>query len=431
MTSELTYYRSMLLFLSVIWLVTLSWFSLYLKINFSLPAVGFWFGALLLTLALSYAPNIFHAKPLNQPKLNLLWLLLMIWVTTINTGLLYETGGTINPMMGLLLLPLALGMLILTPSFFMVLAVIVALFYLLLSNYYVPIMSMKVQSLQAFFAWYLHGSVMLFMVLVLFLALFILPLKHKLEKQRMMLERQHQQALQNEYLMSIASMALTSVHQLSTPLNTMALINDLLKNEVRTDEGKGFLQTTSEQLEVCSNALQRLRNRADASQQQEADWVGLDVLVADLKQEFALIQQQSSLQVITDGVNPTSDRRMFITPSFKIALLNLLDNAARYSPDFVEITFIRADKALVIQIKDHGGGLNKKALEALGQKLTEEHHGMGMGVFLTRMIIERFQGQLVFRNHQQEDHKGLIAEISLPDSIMENSHQVRGKKDVG
>lgn len=430
-TSELTYYRSMLLFLSVIWLATLSWFFLYLKINFSLPLVGFWFGSILFTLAISYfLPPLPALQNRDHSKFNLVWLLLLLWIMLLNAGLLYETGGTINPMMNLLLLPLALGMLILTPGYFMSLAIIVALFYLFLSSYYVPIMSMKVQSLQAFFAWYLHGSVLVFMLLVLFLALFILPLKHRLEKQKEILEHHKNLAIQNEYFMSMAGLALSSVHQLSTPLNTMALLNELLKNEVTTKEGKEYLETYAEQLKVCNQALETLRNRADYAQHNQARVVSLAEFMSELKQEFALIQQQSTLDIdIDEKLQPTEGFVLQTDPNFKLALLNLLDNAARYSPDFIQISW-QLDKAfLKISIRDFGGGMSDEELAMLGQKPREQSHGLGMGVFLSRMIIERLHGSLHFCNHtgpfKGEEKQGLLAEILVPTDLIrpkETSH---------
>lgn len=436
-SSELTYYRSMLLFLSVIWLATLSWFSLYLKINFSVLAVGFWFGSILLTLGLSYfLPNIPVLQNRTHNKFNLTWLSLLLWIMLLNTGLLYETGGTINPMMNLLLLPLALGMLILSPGYFMSLAIIVALFYLFLSSYYVPIMSMKVQSLQAFFAWYLHGSVLVFMLLVLFLALFILPLKHRLERQKEILERHKNLAVQNEYFMSMAGLALSSVHQLSTPLNTMALLNDLLKNEVNTKEGKDYLETFAEQLKVCNQALDTLRNRADYAQQSQSRPISLSKFLSELKQEFALIQQQSTLDLeIDEQLKPTENFVLQTDPNFKLALLNLLDNAARYSPDFIQVAWQLDEQALKVTIKDLGGGMSESDLSVLGTQPREHSHGLGMGVFLSRMIIERLHGKLHFSNHKGqfkgEDKKGLLAEIWLPTGLMrpqETSAEAIGNK---
>jgi signal transduction histidine kinase len=419
---ELKYFSGMLVFLCVIWSITLLWFNFFLEINYSHLDAGIWFGLLLATLVVSYFLKAFPSlQDSSLPGFKRGWLLLLVWIMFLNAGLLYETGGSINPLINLLLLPLALGMLMLSPQYFIGLAVISAFFYLFLSSYYVPIMSMKVQSLQAFFAWYLHGSVLVFMLLVLFLALFILPLKQRLEKQKAILERQKKLALQNEYFMSIAGLALSSVHQLSTPLNTMALLTELMKNEVSTPEGKDYIETFSEQLAVCNRALETLRNRADYAQQTQRHPVELPIFLSELKQEFALIQQQSVLRVqVDEALKPMEHFVLQTDPSLKLALLNLLDNAARYSRDFILITWQVTDNALIISIRDHGGGVAESELSLLGKQPQENSHGLGMGVFLSRMIIERFHGKLSFSNYvdEVENKTGLKAEIQLPKQLI-------------
>ncbi|WP_319558352.1 HAMP domain-containing sensor histidine kinase [Thiomicrorhabdus sp.] len=420
--TELKYYISLLSFLSILWLVTMTWFYLNLKMHFSLPVVSLWLGLMLLTLGISHIwayRRKNRSRQQNPIAFNRLWFGLLTWIMLLNTGLLYETGGTINPLVHLLLLPLALGMLILSPRFFMSLAMVSAALYLLLSSYYVPIMSMKVNSLQAFFAWHLHGSMLVFMLLVLFLALFILPLKHRLEKQKAILEHHRNLALQNEYLLSVAGLASASAHQLSTPLNTLSLIEELLKNEVDSEAGRDYLNIFSEQLQVCNKALQTLRNRADYTHHAKQRSILLSEFLSDLNQEFALIQPQSSLQIHIDPqLQPTESFELKVDESFKLALMNLLDNAARYSPDFIGIAWSRNDNVLQITIQDHGGGVEETQLNELGQQPCNECHGLGMGVFLSRMIIQRMNGHLNFRNRTFNDadknETGLEVEILLP-----------------
>jgi len=437
---ELKYFVGLLSFLTLLWGATLGWFHLQLAIHFSWFAVSIWFGLLLLTLVLCQAIRVLNKLNLQRTTqfFNLFWFGLLSWVMLINAGLLYETGGTINPLMHLLILPLALGMLILSVPFFLLLASVSALFYVFLSYFYVPIMSLKVTSLQAFFAWHLHGSMLVFMLLVLLLAILILPLKKRLESQRAALDFQRNAALQNEYLLSIASIASASAHQLSTPLNTLALLQPLLKQEVNSELGLSYLQTFSEQIQVCQQALQGLRKRANYSQHKQGDGIGYQQLVTDLTQEFALIQPKSVLRIkpltIEKSAKPTSHKTahqaiMFnqrfpetvtlkVDESFKLAIMNLLDNAARFSPDNLSIEFKLKQAGLLILIDDTGGGMTEQTMNQLGNQPLEAYHGIGMGVFLSRMIIERFSGTLTFTNIKQGNNKGLRATLWLPTELI-------------
>ncbi|BBP45353.1 histidine kinase [Thiosulfatimonas sediminis] len=426
--AQIRYYTSMLLFLSIIWLVTLGWFIGHLKMQFSLAWSSVWLLLLLLTLSSSFLlsrnKRLSKGRSTNQNcrKDNWLWMSLLMWAMLINSALLYATGGTINPLTHLLLLPLALGMLLLSPPFFMSLAVFSALLYLLLNYYYVPIMSLKVQSLQAFFAWHLHGSMLVFMLLVLFLALFILPMKSRLDQQQRLLETQQRSALETEYVLSVASIASASAHQLSTPLNTLTFLHDLLQSEVHSDTGKDYLKTMQEQLIVCTQALQNLRLRADYANKNQPPNIPLSQFFKTLKQEFALLHPRSSLQ-IQGASNALESYTISADPSLKLALMNLLDNGARYSPEWIELQWQLNETAkpceLHLQIRDQGGGLNADLLDNLGKAPAESPHGLGMGVFLSRMILNRFHGDIQFANDTDSAQKirGLKVTIWLSDIL--------------
>ncbi|CAN8142594.1 two-component system, sensor histidine kinase RegB [uncultured Thiomicrorhabdus sp.] len=425
---QLRYFTSMVLFLSITWLVTLSWFIGHLQMQLSFGWVLSSYALLLLTLLGSFALMNRDKENLNpEPRNNGFWMIMLMWVMLVNSALLYQTGGTINPLIHLLLLPLALGMLLLSPPFFMSLAVVSALLYIALNYFYVPIMSLKVQSLQAFFAWHLHGSMLVFMLLVLFLALFILPMKSRLDKQQNLLEKQQRNALETEYFLSVASIASASAHQLSTPLNTLTFLHDLLQSEVKSEAGKDYLQTMQEQLQVCTHALQNLRVRADNANSTQSRRITLPQFLKDLKQEFALLHPQSTLSVVSEQQS-AGNICLKADPSFKLALMNLLDNAARYSPQFVELQWQISQPGsapqLHLRIRDQGSGLSAENLALLGKAPAESKHGLGMGVFLSRMILQRFNGELQFKNYVDNQQLPLGLEVNIVlNNIIEQSRE--------
>lgn len=411
-TTELKYVIGLIGVLALLWSVTLSWFYFQLEMVFDYRVVAIWLGLLFTTLLfLSFAKKCRRLNLIKPNEPGTRWFLLLCWILIINTGLLYETGGTINPLTHFLLLPLALGMLILTTQGFIAIAIIAGALYTFISHYYVPLLSLKVASLEAFFAWYLQGSMLVFLGLVLLLAILIFPLKRRLESQTATLNRQKQLALQNETLLSVGSLASASVHQLSTPLNTLYLLKDLLKNEVNTPTGKAQLQTLAEQIDVCRQALNTLRERADEAHQHPNQKIATSKLLHSLKQEFALLHPKSQLTVIP---LIQSDPLLKIDASFKLALMNLLDNAARYSPDAIRIQVTQTDAEILFRICDQGGGVSEETLATLGQQPQSDYHGMGMGVLLSRMIIERFGGRIHFENDNSDTITGLIATVSLP-----------------
>lgn len=409
--TQANYLISLLSLLLFIWIATLSWFHFYLDIFFFLPQVITLLALMFITLLLfKYPPHQLQGiKPKRWAEETQLFVLLG-WVLILNSGLLYFTGGSVNPLILILFMPVVLAMLILSKGYFFSLAALAVLLYISLNYLYVPIMSLKVQSLEAFFAWHIHGTMLVFMALVLLLTLVIWPLKTRLEEQNELLAQKKNQALQEEYFLTTASLAAASVHKLSTPLNSLQILNDLLGDEVKTSAGQDYLQTAGEQIQVCIKSLQALRQRADQSVNKGLNAVSLVEFVAQLREEFALLHPKSELITHVDA----NQEILYCDATFKLALLNLCDNAARYSPNYISLKASLEHNHWVFIIEDQGGGLAEAELLNLGNGFADEAHGMGMGVFISRMIIERLAGHLKFENMTFQSTQGLRVTVTLP-----------------
>ncbi|MBN2646798.1 MAG: HAMP domain-containing histidine kinase [Thiotrichales bacterium] len=415
-TPQAYYYSALLGFLLLLWGATLIWFDQALHIFFPLQAVLSLMTLMLATLWLVARVLPFSRWELRPKLCQGVWFALLSWLLLLNGLLLYYTGGKVNPLMPLLLAPLILGMLILSTAWFMSLAALAGLAYLSLNQFYVPIMSLQVQSLQAFFAWYLQGALLAYILIIMLLALLVFPLRKRLEMQRAALAKQHAQALQTESLLALASLATASVHRLSTPLNSLTLLHELLAAELHSPQGKNYLLTAKQQLQLCIDALQTLRWQAQNLNHSTAEGQDLTDFLTALRQEFALRHPHSELQLKT--ANLPASTRLRLDGAFKLALMNLLDNAARHSPHYVCLELEISAHACQWRIRDLGGGLANQNLQTLGEELAEPYHGMGLGILLSRMIIERYQGRLTFSNWQTPNGKGLVAEIDLPASCL-------------
>ena len=104
-------------------------------------------------------------------------------------------------------------------------------------------------------------------------------------------------------------------------------------------------------------------------------------------------------------------------------LVNLLDNAAKYSPPGapIEIRAAEAEGRLVVEIADRGPGLPAEDLTRIFEKFyratgTARTPGAGLGLAICRGIVELHDGDLVAENRPGG---GLLFRLRLPLATVE------------
>ncbi len=104
---------------------------------------------------------------------------------------------------------------------------------------------------------------------------------------------------------------------------------------------------------------------------------------------------------------------------FESILVNLLENASKYSPanSTIYIELVKTTDGVRIQIKDEGIGIPKDKREAVLSKfyreeneMTRKSKGTGLGLYITKFIVKQHNGRLEFKANKP---KGLIVNIDL------------------
>lgn len=103
-----------------------------------------------------------------------------------------------------------------------------------------------------------------------------------------------------------------------------------------------------------------------------------------------------------------------------IVLQNLLGNAIKYTPEYGKIKIIiQVDKQLLcVKINDQGVGIPKKDQPKIFSKffrasnaIKSETDGNGLGLFITKNIIEKHNGKISLKS---EEHEGTEVSFSIP-----------------
>jgi two-component system sensor histidine kinase KdpD len=105
---------------------------------------------------------------------------------------------------------------------------------------------------------------------------------------------------------------------------------------------------------------------------------------------------------------------------FEQVLVNLLDNAAKYTPagTTIEIRARRAGEAVVIEVRDEGDGIPPDDLERIFDKFYRVHAadrqraGTGLGLAICRGFVQAHGGTITAAN--RADRTGAVLTITLP-----------------
>ena len=134
--------------------------------------------------------------------------------------------------------------------------------------------------------------------------------------------------------------------------------------------------------------------------------------------------QKKEIEIQMEGENEISDLMIRHDRKWLCeALLNLLDNAVKYSPCGTAIT-IRATRMtsfLRIEIQDQGIGIPRENYHKVFQRFfrgrepeVKNTEGSGVGLYLSRRIIEGHHGILSLDTRKMKREKGASFVVQLP-----------------
>lgn len=322
------------------------------------------------------------------------------------TLVLYFTGGSTNPIVSYYLLPLIISAAILKPAHTWFIAFLSIGFYTLLLFYYQPLALFTTTGHGAMTNAHLLGMWVNFGFSALLIAWFVVRMAVALRERSQLVARSREAGLRNEQIISVASIAAGTAHELRTPLSTMAVTVDEIAHEYPQLKEETALLT--QQIARCEEVLHKLVSTSSEDSRTIVTDVG--TLVRKLLDEWHLSRPEIVLK--TDMPAHESALRIRYDKSLQHALTSLLNNAADASPAYVSLEVGSSPGGLLIVIDDHGPGIPPDIAGSLGKtSVSRKQGGLGLGVLLGQASIERLGGGVRLIEKQGP---GTRLEIRLP-----------------
>ena len=337
--------------------------------------------------------------------------LFLLFDTTQLGVLLFLTGGIINPFSILILAP------VITSASYLpaILTVILSLFSILtislLNFYYVPLEFKQNFSVPAI---YNLGLVSALIITIIFIAIYAYLFASSSRKISNALSASKLQILNQKKITEVGSLSAAAVHELSTPLNTIFLIlNDLLKEKKIKDDQFILkdIDLLKSEAERCREILLRLSQNPLKLKDKFLEKVKLTNLI---KINFEKFNKNKKLQ-IKNNLDQNEPEIIF-KDEIMYAIGNIIQNSITYSNEIVKANINYDEQQVLIKITDDGPGFPKDIVDKLGEPyVSRNNKGMGLGIFISKNLIENMGGNIRFYNN---NYSKPVVEIKFNKSIL-------------
>lgn len=212
-----------------------------------------------------------------------------------------------------------------------------------------------------------------------------------------------------------------AAHQLRTPLSTMLTRLQLVQPPQPYSEAAlmAAVAHTIEDIQqyhrLITSLLQLSKAHGDATQI-SMQAIRMDDIIMDAVQ--ALRQQQAHYRVALDfAALAQQDEPLHVWGNYDLlynALLNVMDNACKFSPDYsASITLNACENLIELHCDDNGPGIPETLLPHVFSPFVKagSSKGSGIGLALTFKVIELHKGSIELTNKAAD---GLTVIIRLP-----------------
>mgnify|MGYP001239874805 FL=1 len=301
-----------------------------------------------------------------------------------------------NPFSILIIAPVIISASYLPAFLTIILSLFSIVIIILLNFYYLPLNFIQNLMLPEI---YNLGLITSLIITIIFIAIYAYLFASSSRKISSALAASQMQILNQKKITEVGSLSAAAVHELSTPLNTIFLIvNDLLK-EKKINEEKTILkdiELLKSQAERCREILLRLSKNPLKLKDNFLQKVKISDLI---KINFDKFNSNNEKILNLQKEFSKDEPEIIFTDEIMYALGNIIQNSINYSKKNIQININYLDNEIVINISNDGNNFPKEILDKIGEPyISKNEKGMGLGIFISKNLIENMGGKIFFSN---------------------------------
>ncbi len=218
----------------------------------------------------------------------------------------------------------------------------------------------------------------------------------------------------------------TVSHELRTPLTSIRGFADTLLtsyDRLSPEQRKKFLMIIKDQSNRLIKLVENLLTVSKMQSEKELMvYKSIDVKPY-IDNTVQIIKNQYPTHKYICNYDNNLPKILVDTDKFQQILLNLIDNASKYSPEDTTVTInIKQDYAnnnVSISIKDEGIGIKPEDIDKIFNKfsrvdspLTRKIQGNGLGLYITKNLVEKMGGTISVQSSEKGSMFTIIFKIA-------------------
>lgn len=319
---------------------------------------------------------------------------------------LYLSGGAANPFISLFLLQVIIASVLLQRIYATLIALITIICYVFLVFYHHEFHAFHHHNAAGFFNLHLNGMLISYILSAILLLIFVTKIIANLQER----DRKSQE---EEQIIRMGLMASNAAHELSTPLTTISVtLNDLKNLELlSSQEIKADLELMDSQINRCKKILSEILLTNNQMRSEKAQEKLVKEIFDDMIAKWAKSRKTQNFSYNFLGDN---NKKIIFDDILVQAFFNIFDNALQAAQNMVEINVKSSEKEVIITVKDDGKGFDKKVLKQLGKVNITTKNSTGVGLFLSINILTRFNAKIKVSNlTKSKEIIGAVIEITI------------------
>ncbi|MDQ3838362.1 MAG: ATP-binding protein [Thermoproteota archaeon] len=214
-------------------------------------------------------------------------------------------------------------------------------------------------------------------------------------------------------------------HEMKTPTQAILGFSNLLEThpEKRAEINQGIKRNAARLQKLTDDILDvtRIESHTLTLNKEVFD---INELISHIIQDYRSQADSANIKLLHNPINASKTDKADSSINVEAdksrltqVISNLLSNAMKFtsSEGYIYVSSEKKDDQVVVSVKDTGTGIDPVILPKLFTKFaTKSSSGTGLGLFISKNIIEAHQGMIWGENYIDGTKKGTIFAFSLP-----------------